>query len=132
MHDGLRLLLVEDDEMAALGMTLLLDDLGVDVRVASLGGQAIGLVADFQPDVVIVDLTLPDIDGVVLARHIRDAWPSLPIVLTSGYSEDHPGVREALIDPKTAFLPKPFEVQSLVDMARRLKSDDHSPSGSPR
>ena len=108
------LLLVEDDELAARAIEWALDDLGVDVRVATSGRDVLRLVEEIVPDAVVLDVILEDVDGVTLCGQIRARWPRLPIVLASGRDADFPGVQEAIADRRTTFLQKPFDIETLL------------------
>ncbi len=66
-----RLLVVDDNQDAANTLAELLQILGSEVAVAHDGQAAVGLVAKFEPDVVLLDIGLPDIDGYEVARRIR-------------------------------------------------------------
>ena len=79
-----------------------------DVRTASDGGAGIDLFHDFDPDLVITDLSMPEMDGWETARLIRKAWPGLKIVLVTGYgpTTTPPPGEEDLVD---AIIGKPFD-----------------------
>ena len=65
---GLRILVVDDSEDTARMMLLLLKHQGHEVKLAFLGRKAIELVESFRPDVVLLDLRLPDMSGVEIIR----------------------------------------------------------------
>lgn len=78
----IRLLLVDDHEVVRSGLRMLLEneaDLTI-VGEASTGGQALELVQTLKPDVVIMDITLPDISGIDATRSIKDAHPEVAVV----------------------------------------------------
>ena len=118
----MRLLLIEDDEASARAIGWALNDLGVDVTTLHAGKQAIGAIAHLNPDAVLVDIGLHDIDGVTLVGYIRDNWSRLPIVLASGHA-DFPGLKPLLRDARTAFLQKPFEIDDLVRAIEKMMSE---------
>src|SRR5205085_9080933 len=72
MADSLkhRILLVDDDEQIRTGLEMLLAD-DWDVRIAGTGRDAIVAFADFSPDVVLIDVGLPDISGIDLLNHVK-------------------------------------------------------------
>ncbi|HUP44373.1 MAG TPA: response regulator, partial [Thermoanaerobaculia bacterium] len=80
----MRFLLVEDNEILIEGLTMVLREEGHEVIVSREGRPALGLIAHHRPDAVILDISLPDIDGVQVAKFIRAAHPALPIVFASG------------------------------------------------
>jgi CheY-like chemotaxis protein len=116
-----RVLLVEDNEILAAGISALLVDEGFEVDVIGQGRPVIAMMARRCPDVLVLDLTLPDISGIAVAAAVRRKWPSLPIIFTSGHAE-LPGLQEALADSRSAMLQKPFEIQWLLDAIGRMTS----------
>lgn len=116
--EPVRLLIVEDDDRAAAALRFALTDVGFEIDVVNVGREAIGKVIHYQPDVVVVDVALNDIDGIVLAGMLRQNWPELPIILASGYS-DPPGLDRFLLHAQTAFLMKPFEIEDLIEIVRK-------------
>jgi DNA-binding response OmpR family regulator len=83
-----------------------------DLAFAGTGAEALERFASFSPDVVVMDLHLPDADGIEVLRQMRDAQPVLPIVITSGYVSLLPVV-EVLGIAHHGYLIKPFELDAL-------------------
>jgi two-component system response regulator PrrA len=106
-----RVLLIEDDEAVAEGLETLLRFEGFEVDLVATGRLAIELTAHTHPDIVVLDLTLPDIDGITVARAVRDAWPALPVVISTGH---YPGLPKLLVLAKVALLQKPYEFKELL------------------
>jgi two-component system response regulator PrrA len=120
---GSRLLLVEDNLLAAEAVRLALMAHGFTVQVINVGRQAIGSLIQRPADVVVIDLTLPDVDGCALAQMIRKDWPNLPIILTSGY--DQPVRLDSfLTNRQTAFIQKPYDIDSLISTIEAQMSGD--------
>jgi PAS domain S-box-containing protein len=112
--DGCRLLLVEDEAPIAEGLTALLVAGGADVRVARTGGAALADIGnDDLPDAVLLDVGLPDMDGVEVFATVRKRWPQLPIVFTTGHA-DQARLQGMLEQPHVGHLVKPFELDDLV------------------
>ncbi|MBI2072556.1 MAG: response regulator [Gemmatimonadetes bacterium] len=91
-----------------------------ELAFAGTGAEALERFESFGPDVVVMDLHLPDTDGIEVLRRMRDAKPVLPIVITSGYASLLPVV-EVLGIPHHGYLVKPFELDALrtcIDAAR--------------
>jgi len=113
MHQPLRVLLVEDNPLAADGMCLVLRDHGYHVRVVHHGREALGMVMHYRPDAVIIDVTLPDLDGAIVARAVRNRCPKLPIIFTTGL--DRPARLDPMLrEPHTALLRKPYAFEDLI------------------
>ncbi|MFL6547073.1 MAG: response regulator [Povalibacter sp.] len=105
-------LLVEDNEEVAALVTEMLDELGYEVTRAGSAQAALGALAnDRAVDLVFSDIMMPgEMDGLDLAREIRNRRPNLPIVLTSGYAE--PALRDAEAEGLRV-LGKPYRVDEL-------------------
>jgi DNA-binding response OmpR family regulator len=122
-----RLVVVEDDVEAAAALAGLLELEGFEVRVAHDGAQALAAIAEFDPLAVLLDLGLPDIDGIELARRLRSQYGStLVLVAATGREgvQNNLDVAAAGIDH---VLVKPIEVASL----RRLFSADSAERDPP-
>lgn len=115
-HDGPReprrraLVADEDPSMLWLLRRALLDDF--DVTVAENGLRAVELAATVNPDVVLLDLGMPFLDGFGACRQIRAARPLVPIVIVSGHT-DEDSVRQAFEAGATDYLVKPFTPSQL-------------------
>jgi PAS domain S-box-containing protein len=85
---GYRVLLVEDNEDVGTFSTELLEDLGYKVNRVADANAALAILAtdEFAVDLVFSDVIMPGMNGVELAGVIRERYPGLPVVLTSGYS----------------------------------------------
>lgn len=85
----LRVLVVDDVEANAIGLTLLLEIWGHQVATALSGSAALGLVAESPFDAAIIDLGMPDMDGFELAERLRQQVSSeLLVVSLSGYGDE--------------------------------------------
>jgi two-component system KDP operon response regulator KdpE len=97
-----------------------LADEGFDVVGAPDGYQALRVVADGRPDVILLDLGLPFMDGVAFVEHWRDRVPPeerVPIVAVSALPHGDRIAHEARVDE---FLAKPLDVEQLVLTVQRL------------
>ena len=89
MNRPLRILLVEDHETVRQGLKLLIDreaDLEV-VGEASDGAEAVERGASIDPDVVVMDISMPDVSGVVATRKLKELRPDLPVVSLSRHAD---------------------------------------------
>ncbi|HEY9453800.1 MAG TPA: ATP-binding protein, partial [Bradyrhizobium sp.] len=85
---GYRVLVVEDNDDVGQFSTELLEDLGYTVRRVASADAALAILAkdEFAADLVFSDVIMPGMNGVELAGLVRERYPGLPVVLTSGYS----------------------------------------------
>ena len=102
----------------------LLDGRGYDVRQARDGGEALGMIRDEQPDVVLLDIDMPVMDGITVCRAIKtDALTRLvPVVLITA-ATDHETRISGLDAGADDFLTKPFDATELIVRVRVLLRD---------
>ncbi|HEV7765802.1 MAG TPA: PAS domain S-box protein, partial [Thermoanaerobaculia bacterium] len=104
---GRHVLLVEDDHSVAMGLMSLLELEGLRVDIAETGAEAILALERFTPDVVVLDVGLPDMEGTVVYTAIAKKQPLMPVIFSTGHAD------RALIDglleqPNVAYLLKPY------------------------
>jgi PAS domain S-box-containing protein len=118
---GYRVLVVEDNDDVGQFSTELLEDLGYTVRRADNADAALAILGDdeFAADLVFSDVIMPGMNGVELAGVIRDRYPGLPVVLTSGYSN----VLAENAHRGFELIQKPYSVESLSRILRKAISD---------
>ena len=115
-----RVLFVDDDSASRAGYTALLTDLGHEVMSAATGRQALMLADTWAPDVIVLDLGLPDIDGWEVARQLKAApWTAAtPIIALTGADLPHERV-SAMRAGCDRHLTKPCSPADLVDAIHR-------------
>ena len=111
--------LVEDDAVVASGIAAVLELEDIRVAIAERGADAVPLIERENPDAVILDIALPDIDGVEVYRQIAARWPELPVLFSSGHA-DESDLKEFMARLHVGFLPKPYDVKTLLTTLRRL------------
>lgn len=123
-----RILVVDDIEDNANVLVELLSLKGHEARAAYSGAVALELARTFHPDVVLLDIGLPEMDGYEVARQLRASQPETPmrLVALSGYQEDPERMRRAGFD---RHLLKPANMQTLFDWLLEWQgSADHTTS----
>ena len=119
-------LLVDDEAIVRRATQMMLQAIGFEVTTASDGREAVQVFADRPErfDVVLLDLTMPGMDGSEACVRIRAASPSARVVMMSGYSPEAASVLTNE-DPNTHFLQKPFRMDDLRSILRlALESPD--------
>lgn len=110
------ILVVEDDQAVRNLIATTLETHDYKFRTASTGEEAILEAVSHNPDIVLLDLGLPDIDGVEIIRKIR-TWSQMPIIVISARSEDTDKI-DALDAGADDYLTKPFSVEELLARLR--------------
>jgi PAS domain S-box-containing protein len=115
-----RVLIVEDDDIVADLAAGMLDELGFEPTIVHSAKEALDRLASGEkPKFIFSDIIMPGgISGLELARKVRDRFPELPILLTTGYSEQVSGTHGFPV------LQKPYEFESLMDALKRLLKQD--------
>ncbi len=109
----MRVLLVEDDLIAARGISLMLKAAGAVVDHASAGEEAMELTRHYEYDIILLDLMLPDIEGYEVVRRLRIARDDTPILILSGLVRS-PAKVKALGLGADDFITKPFDNAELL------------------
>jgi PAS domain S-box-containing protein len=108
-----RVLLVEDDSAIADGILSILESEGFEIELAVSGGDALHHIARFGPDVVVLDVGLPDMSGIEVYRRMMKQWPELPVIFSTGHA-DLAMLQETLPPPHPQCLLKPYEIDTLI------------------
>jgi serine/threonine protein kinase/FixJ family two-component response regulator len=108
-----RVLLVDDDPGAAAGLEVLLEEMGCEVRRAETAQQAFAEFAAFSPDVVLLDVDLPDASGISVLQQLKSHSESTPIIMISGAATIDQAVESMKLGAET-FLQKPFDADALA------------------
>ena len=111
-----KVLVVEDEKGIAHFISTILSSNGYEPLQASTGSEAMTMISSHCPDLVILDLGLPDMDGLNILRSLRE-WSSLPVVVVSARSHEHDKV-EALDLGADDYLTKPFGTAELLARVR--------------
>jgi two-component system KDP operon response regulator KdpE len=111
-----RVLLVDDDLPLGRALGINMKARGMEVEIATTGQSALDLVARFHPEVVILDLGLPDLDGIDVLAGIR-GWNRVPVVVLSARATSDEKVA-ALDAGADDYVTKPFEMNELLARVR--------------
>jgi two-component system KDP operon response regulator KdpE len=117
MSNG-RVLVVDDEQSIRRAVGRALAARGYEVQLASDGEEALTAAAAFQPDLVVLDLNLPALDGLEVCRQLR-GWSPVPILVLS-VREDEPDKVAALDLGADDYLTKPFGIDELMARVRAL------------
>jgi NarL family two-component system response regulator YdfI len=89
----IRVLVVDDHLIVREGLRLILEKAGKAKGIELVGdavdgAQALQLIEETQPDIVLMDLRMPGMDGIEAIGHIRDSWPQIAVIILTTYNED--------------------------------------------
>ena len=124
-----RILVVDDEPSLAELLTMALSYEGWEVRSAGDGTAALRIAAEFGPDAVLLDVSLPDFDGVEVLRRLRADRPDLPVLFLTARdsAEDKAAGLRAGAD---GYLTKPFSLEQVVGRLQRLVGVTGEPDAS--
>ena len=127
------ILIVDDEPEVVQSLEAILTQHGYEVRIAATAEKAIETVAAWQPDLAIVDVLLPHMNGIDLAMVIRDTHPSCRLVLFSGQQTTQELLEEAAKKGHLfEILAKPVHPMFMLDyVSSRLSSRARKPSRTP-
>ncbi len=116
--ETLQVLVVEDDEDTAEVVTTLLKDAGYEAIAVDEGQIALDEISSIRPDLVLLDINLPDMNGLEVLRTVR-AHSFLPMIVLSGFGKEHDRVL-ALEAGADDYMSKPFSPEELIARVRAL------------
>ena len=115
--------LVVDDESSVRGLVKkLLTRQGHTVFEAADGVEALEMLSDTEVDLVVLDMIMPRKDGYATLTALRKSWPDLPVLLSSGYSEE--AVLNKAKEQVQGFLKKPYDLEQLLQTLHALQVGD--------
>lgn len=101
----------------AAGLTTLLELEGFTVKGIGRGLAVVETIRSFEPDAVILDVTLPDISGIEVFRRMRRRWPDLPVLFSTGGDS---ATDSELKGKRVELLQKPYEISELLSALQRI------------
>lgn len=107
-----RMLIVEDDEAVGEGLRVLLESEGFEVVVVANGSEAVPSISEFAPDIVLLDVNLPDANGIDVFEAITRMSPGLPVIFSTGHTDGR--ALEELRERGIPSIMKPYDVHELL------------------
>lgn len=117
--DAYRVLLVEDDPSVATGIASLLELEGLTVEIAETGAAALRAVDAATPDVIVLDVGLPDMEGTSVYTAIATKYPALPIIFSTGHA-DRARLDSIIANANVGYLLKPYDSSALLGAIREV------------
>ena len=122
-----RVLVCDDEQQILRALRVILRDAGFEAVPASTGEEALDMAAVPRPDAAIIDLVLPDIDGIELCRRLRE-WSDMPLIVLSAVGDEDAKVR-ALAAGADDYVTKPFGPRELDRAAAGEPAADRARAG---
>lgn len=111
---NLKILMVDDEEEFLTTMTKRMERRGHIMRSATTCGAGLKILDGWIPDVIILDVKLPDIDGLKCLRNIKNKWPQLPVILLTGHASVRAGI-EGVAYGACDYCLKPIDFEFLME-----------------
>jgi two-component system cell cycle sensor histidine kinase/response regulator CckA len=113
VRPAMRVTMIEDDESVGAGLVAILNFEGIATDWVRLGAEAVSRIAASFPDAVILDLGLPDLDGMQVYEQIAARWPDLPVLFSTGHGDQNL-LTNTSNGKKVGYLQKPYESDELL------------------
>lgn len=118
----IKVVIVDDHPSYAKGLEMLLRTFAPDVQVVGLAGDskvALEQIGSHLPDIVLMDIKMPDGDGIEVTKQVREMYPVVKVVMLT-VSEDDQDVYDAMRLGASGYLPKQIEVEELIGAIRSI------------
>jgi CheY-like chemotaxis protein len=123
-HDAKTVLVVDDDPDARDFLTTVLNDHGIATTTAEDGVEALNKIEQDPPDLVALDITMPEKSGVAVYRKLKqdDKLKSIPVIIITGVSDDFEKFISSRrqVPPPEGYISKPVDHEQFVTMVRDL------------
>ena len=127
MADKKTILIIDDEPDTLTYFSSLLEDNGYATVTAENGAEAIARVKEAAPDLITLDITMPETSGVRCYRELRehDTWRDIPVIMITGISEDFRTFISSRkhVPPPDGYLAKPIDEAELLGMVRTLLAE---------
>jgi two-component system response regulator HydG len=120
-----RILVVDDDPAIRTSVREALAEDGFEVAIAGDGMQALGMLGQTTPHVILTDVRMPEIDGMSLLKLVKERSPGIDVVLMTAF-DDMATVVSAMREGAVEFLVKPLDLDDLRAVMRRVFEDRHA------
>lgn len=123
-----KVLIVDDEVNIVISLEFLMEQAGYTVDVARTGNEALEKLATFQPDLVLLDVMLPGVNGFDICQRIRQTpeWAAMKIVMLSAKGRDVE-ITKGLALGANAYITKPFSTKALLDEVQKQLTENHAP-----
>ena len=116
-----KILIVEDEPNIVVPLQFIMKDNGYDVTVAFSGEEAVDAITESKPDLILLDIMLPGMDGYELCQMIRQNpdWKGIKIIFLTALGREADMAKGMALDAD-AYITKPFSIKEVVEKVRNL------------
>ncbi|MCD4741741.1 MAG: response regulator, partial [Desulfobacteraceae bacterium] len=112
------ILIIDDDKQLSLSFTKILTQDGYEIATAYLGQEGIKKAAEVKPDLVILDIRLPDMGGIDVFDVIHEASPKLPVIIITAFGTTETAIK-AIKKGAYDYIYKPFDVAEMLVLIKK-------------
>jgi two-component system NtrC family sensor kinase len=113
-------LIIDDEEAQCIYLSDLLENMGYSTSYALGGAQGIDRLKDESPDIVLVDLVMPEVDGLAVLRYARDQRPDIPVIIITAHGSLASAIKAIRLEAFD-YISKPFETELLRATLKRAQ-----------
>lgn len=121
-----KLLIVDDESGIVEEVKAYFEEEGYEVYTAETGKEGLDALAAHKPDLVLLDMKLPDMSGLQILKVCKETLPGTKVIVNTGYVDQHI-IDEAARLGRDAFLQKPFNLERLQQEIEKLLGTDSRP-----
>lgn len=112
-------LVVDDSTLDRRLVTRMLEEVGLEVRTATDGADAIEQISGAAPDLVLTDMQMPQVDGLGLVQHMMDAFPTIPVIVMTAFGSEELAVKALQVGAAT-YVPKQNLARDLISTVKNV------------
>jgi DNA-binding response OmpR family regulator len=122
-----KVLIVDDETNIVISLEFLMEQAGYELRIAPNGREALEEIAAFKPDLILLDVMMPHINGFDVCRRIREnpAWQNIKIIMLTAKGREVE-MAKGLALGADAYITKPFSTKELLAQVRHILEDNGS------
>lgn len=125
-----KVLIVDDESNIVISIEFLIKQAGYELEIARNGAEAMEKIASFQPDLILLDVMMPKINGFEVCRYVREnpAWNDMKIIMLTAKGREVE-VTKGLALGADAYVIKPFSTKELMTQVKNILGDDGPSTG---
>lgn len=116
------ILIVDDEPNIVVPLQFLMEQNGYHVKVAETGEEALEIISEFTPDLILLDIMLPVVDGFEVCQKVRENpdWQQTKIILITAMGREDVNIAKGMALGADAYITKPFSNAEVVEKVKEL------------